>query len=86
MEDIVPEWVEDCRGDQEPADAHPQAVGEGDYCQRDDEVGEEGGDEDDEGFGGEEVKEKPEDPGKEGGCVGAEVGEPVGDDGEDDCY
>lgn len=74
----MPEGVEYGVGDEEAADAHPEAVGEGDYGQRDDEVGEEGGGEDDERFSGEEVEEEPEDPVEEGGGVGTEVGEPVG--------
>lgn len=69
MKDIFPEWVEDSRGDEEPADAHPEAVCEGDEGKRDDEVGEDGGDEDDEGFGGEEIEEEPHDPSEEGDCV-----------------
>lgn len=83
-ERVVPEGVEDGVGDEEAADAHPEAVGEGDDGEGDDEVGEEGGGEDDEGFGGEEVEEEPEDPVEEGGGVGAEVGEPVGYYGEED--
>lgn len=44
MEDVFPEDVEDCRGDEETADAHPEAVGEGDEGESDHEVGEDGGD------------------------------------------
>lgn len=84
VEDVLPERVQDGRGHEEAADGHPEAVGEGDEGQGDDEVGEDGGDEDDEGFGGHEVEEEPHHPGEEGGAVGAEVGEPVGDDGEED--
>lgn len=82
----MPKRIENCDGDEEPTDAHPETVCEGDDCEREDKVGEEGCYENDEGFGGEEVEEEPEDPGEEGGCGGGEVGEPVGDDGEEDCY
>lgn len=52
MKDIFPEWVQDCRRDEKPADTHPEAVCKCDEGERDDEIGEDGCDEDDEGFGG----------------------------------
>jgi len=55
MENVMPEGVEDCNGDKEPADAHPKAVCEGDDGEREYEVGQEGSHEYDEGFSGEEV-------------------------------
>lgn len=55
MEDIFPEWVQNCRRDEEPTDAHPEAVCKCDEGKCDDEVGEYRGDEDDEGFGGDQV-------------------------------
>lgn len=84
VENIFPERVKDLGGDEEPADTHPEAVGEGDESQGDDEVGEDGGHEDDEGFGGDEVQEEPHYPGEEGGGGRIEVGEPVGDNGEEE--
>lgn len=82
--DVFPKDVEDLVRDEEPADGHPQAVCEGGDGEGDDKVGEEYGDEDDEGFGGEEVKEEPHYPVKECGSCGLEVGEPVGNDREED--
>jgi hypothetical protein len=84
MEDISPEDVQQLRADHESVDRHPQSVGEGSEGQRNDEVGEDGGYEDDEGLGGDEIEEEPHDPHEE--CLGCwlEVSEPVGDDGEND--
>lgn len=84
--DVFPEDVQDGWVDHEAVDAHPEPVGEGGEGEGDDEDGEEGGDKDDEGFGGDEVEPEPEDPGEEGGGGGLEAGEPVGDDGEEDGY
>jgi hypothetical protein len=36
VEDVLVEDVEDCRGHEEAADAHPEAVGEGDYGEGED--------------------------------------------------
>ena len=80
---IPPKDVDDFRGDEKAADAHPEAISESSESESDDESGEEGGDEDDEGFCGEEVKEEPHDPGHECGAGGAEVREPVGNYGEE---
>lgn len=82
----MPERVEDCDGDKESADTHPESVCECDDGKRKDEVREEGCHKNNERFGCEKVQEEPEDPGEEGGCGGGEVGEPVGDDREEDCY
>lgn len=84
MKNVFPKGVENLGGHEEPADAHPETVGEGDEGEGDDEVGEDGGHEDDEGFGGYEVEEEPHYPGEEGGGGGVEVGEPVGDYGEEE--
>lgn len=83
MEDVSPERVEDLLRNQEPADTHPEAVCEGHDGQGDDEVRKDGGDEDDERFCGDKVEEDPHDEGEEGCGGGLEVGEPVGDDGEE---
>ena len=80
VEHVFPERVEEGEWHEEPADAHPEAVGEGYDGEGEDEVGEERGYQHDEGFGGEEVEEEPHYPGEEGGCRGTEVGEPVGYD------
>lgn len=84
VEHVLPERVEDGRRHEEPADAHPQAVGERDKRQGDDEVREERRHEHDERLGRDEVQEEPHHPGEEGGCVRAEVGQPVRDDREED--
>ncbi|GJC95649.1 spore wall protein 2 [Colletotrichum higginsianum] len=84
VEDVAVEGVEDGGGDHEAVDAHPQAVGEGDEGEADDEAREQRGEEDDEALGGEQVEEEPEDPDEEGVGGRAEVGQPVGDGGEDE--
>ena len=57
VEDVLPEDIEDGGRDEEAADGHPEAVGEGGQGQADDEVGEDGGHEHDEGFSGHEIEE-----------------------------
>lgn len=84
VEDVLVEGVEDGGADHEAVDGHPEAVGEGDEGEADDEGGEERRKKDDEGLGGEEVEEEPHCPDEEGVGGGAEVGEPVGNDGEDE--
>lgn len=84
MKHISPKDIEHLRADEEAADAHPQAVGEGGQREGDDEVGKEGGHEHDEGFASEEVKEEPHDPGEEAAGGGAEIVKPVSDEGEDE--
>ncbi len=59
MKHILPERVKERDGVQKAANRHPEAIGEGHEGERDDEAGNKGGDEDDQGFGGEEIKEKP---------------------------
>ena len=83
VEDVAPEGVERVRGHEEATGAHPEAVGEGGAGERDDEDGDQRADEHDERLGRDEVEEEPHDPGEEGFGRGAEVGEPVGDDGEE---
>lgn len=51
-ERVLPEDVEDRQRDEEAADAHPETVCESDKGERYNEVGNDGGDEDDERFGG----------------------------------
>lgn len=84
MKDVLVKGVENGRRDHEAADGHPEAVCEGHEGQGDDEAGHEGGHEDDERLGGQQVEEEPHDPGEEGLGRGLEVGQPVRDDGEED--
>ncbi len=84
MEHISPKHVQDVGAHQEAAHTHPESVGEGRESEGDDEVGEERRHEDDEGFAREEIEEEPHHPGEEAARRGAEVVEPVGDDGEDE--
>jgi hypothetical protein len=83
MEDIFPENVEDGWRNEEAADRHPETVRESSEGEGDDEVGEDGGHEDDQRLGGYQIEEKPHYPGEEGFGCGLEVGEPIGDGGED---
>ena len=84
MKHISPKHVQDVGAHQEAAHTHPESVGEGRESEGDDEVGEERRHEDDEGFAREEIEEEPHHPGEEAARRGAEVVEPVGDDGEDE--
>lgn len=59
MKHISPKHIQDLRTDEESAHAHPQPVGESGEGESDDEDGEEGGDENDERFGGEQIEEEP---------------------------
>lgn len=83
MEDKTPKRIQDCWRDQKSTYAHPQAVckcGEG---QGDDEVGKKRRHEYDEGFACEQVQEEPHDPREESRCTRAEVGQKVGNQGEE---
>jgi hypothetical protein len=83
VEHVFVKHVQDRRRDHEPVDRHPQAVGERHERERDDERGEQAGHEDYQAFSREQVEEEPHHPGEEGLCGRLEVGEPVGDDGEE---
>ena len=82
MEGISPEDIQQLRADHESVHRHPQTVCKGGKSKTNDEIGEDGRDEDDEGFGSDEIEEEPHDPGQE--CWGCwlEVSEPVSDDRE----
>ncbi len=84
VEDVFPEHIQSAHGDEEAVYAHPETVGESGDCEGDYEDRENGTDEDDERFGGDEVEEEPEDPDPEGVRCVVEVGEPVFNDGEED--
>lgn len=78
MKHISPKHIQRARRDQEPINTHPESIRKRHKRERDDEVGEQRRDEHDEGFGGYEVEEEPEDVGEEGGAAGPEIDEPVG--------
>jgi len=65
MEGISPEDIQQLRADHESVHRHPQTVCKGGKSETDDEIGEDGRDEDDEGFGSDEIEEEPHDPGQE---------------------
>jgi len=73
IEGVFPEDVEDCWCDEEAADGHPEPVCEGGERKGDHEDGEDGGDEDDEGFCGKEVEVQDKEVVEEGDWAGAEV-------------
>lgn len=83
MEKISVKYIETIGRDHEAVTAHPKAVREGGRGEGDYENRREGWDEDDEGFGGEQVEEEPHYPAHEIDTMGVEVGEPVCDYGVD---
>lgn len=84
MKDKTPKRIEDRWRNQKPAYAHPQAVCKCSQGESDDEVWKKRGHEYDEGFAREQIEEEPHDPHEEGRCCGAEIGEKVGDQGEEE--
>ena len=83
MEDVAPKDVQLVGLDEEASDAHPEAIGESRDSQRNNEYWERGGDQDDKRFSGEKIEEQPHDPREEYLAVWLEVGEPVGNDREE---
>ena len=81
---VAPKDIELVRRDQKPADGHPEAVREGRDGKGGDEDGNQGCNEDDEGFGGQQVQIQPQDPHPERRGVVTEPREPVRDNGEED--
>ena len=79
MEDVFPENIQCPHGDEEAVYAHPETVRESGDCKSDYEDWENRTDEDDEGFGGDEVEEEPQHPDPEGVCCIVEISEPVFD-------
>lgn len=84
MKDITPKRIKNRRRNQKSAYAHPQTVRKCRKGQSDDEVRKKRGHEHDEGFAREQVEEEPHDPHEEGRCIGAEVGEKVCNQGEEE--
>ena len=83
VEDVAPKNIQLGGLDKEASDAHPETIGESRDSQSNNEYWERGGDQDDKGFCGEKIEEQPHDPREE--CLAAwlEVGEPVGNDREE---
>lgn len=82
MENVLPEHVEDGWRNEEASNTHPETVCKRRESQSNDEVGEEGGHQDDKRFGGEKVKEEPHDECEECVCSTSEVNKPVCDNGK----
>lgn len=65
-----------------PINTHPQPVRERSNRECNDEDGEDGADEHDQRLGGDEIEEKPQDPGEERRSVRPETRKPILDDRE----
>ena len=83
VEDVSPENVELLWWHKETTSAHPQTVCKGSTGQSDDEDRYQGGDENDQRLGGDQIEEQPHDPSPESLCFRTEVAEPITDDREE---